>query len=276
MHRVKSRLLVLLAAAMPSLAKAEAGWGDLPGVLAYSTLALTYAAAAHAIGWLIGLTILAWIVHLRFGKPAGLTTSTLPPPLPSYRRPNDLQQLRWLLPSFHIALTIATVAALLVLGIGKSMGLQIRNGTAIRASILQTDATPDRPVESWIRYSPNQKPWPPETDYLPGMAIQAQGGQGEVMVDNTSGSNDLYLKLCPVAEGSCAGLRHAYVAKGQAMLLKDVAPGSYELRYRDLKFGIAKRSRPFTFIADEAAQQSFAPGDLRTADDFNWVPDNAF
>ncbi len=268
---MKTRIPLWLAlASLPAIAQAEASWADLPRVLAVATFVSAYVAAARAIVWLLIGTAVAWAFHLYYGRARGLTTSELKP-LPSYPRPRELDKLRWLLPSFHVALTILTVAALLTLGIGSSMGLKI---DAARAEPT-IPAVPQRPrdpfEESWRNYSPNGKPWPTSAAYLPGMPLLAQGGLGDIYIDNSAGGSALHVKLCAAADGPCAGMRHAYVPKGQSMAMNDVAPGTYELRYRDLNLGMAQHSKPFTFDAAVRASRVFKPGDLRSSDDFDRV-----
>ena len=92
--------------------------------------------------------------------------------------------------------------------------------------------------------APNGRPWPLNATYLAGMPRTATGGLSTLTIDNTDGGSDVYIKLCPVNPGRCSGLRHAFVPQGVAFTMSDIAPGSYEIRYRALDTGRLARSEP--------------------------------
>lgn len=102
------------------------------------------------------------------------------------------------------------------------------------------------PVEDAIRWSPNGKPWPATASYLMGMPHRATGGLSQLTVDNTSGGSDVYVKLCSVGLEKCSGYRHVFIPQGSSFTMKGVAPGTYDIRYRNLSSGYLAKSEPIS------------------------------
>jgi hypothetical protein len=78
------------------------------------------------------------------------------------------------------------------------------------------------------------------------MPVRATGGLSKFAIDNSRGGSDVYAKLCRPSPGTCAGLRHVFVPVGGTFTMTDVAPGTYELRYRDLSSGALAKSAPLS------------------------------
>lgn len=102
------------------------------------------------------------------------------------------------------------------------------------------------PVEDTTRWSPNGKPWPATASYLKGMPHRATGGLSQLTVDNTSGGSDVYVKLCSVELEKCSGYRHVFIPQGSSFTMKGVAPGTYDIRYRNLSSGYLAKSEPIS------------------------------
>lgn len=91
------------------------------------------------------------------------------------------------------------------------------------------------------RWSPNGKAWPTTAAYVDGMPRRASGGLSKLTIDNTNGGTDVHIKLCSFAVERCTGLRNVFVPQGSSFTMANIAPGAYDLRYRDLASGqIAK------------------------------------
>ena len=103
-------------------------------------------------------------------------------------------------------------------------------------------------------WSPTGRPWPERAGYLQGMAVRASGGLSKFTVDNTNGGSDVYVKLCRPSQERCDGLRHIFIPNGSSFTMTGVAPGAYEIRYRDLSNGAISKSEPMTLKQIEEDQ----------------------
>jgi len=102
-------------------------------------------------------------------------------------------------------------------------------------------------------WSPNGKPWPTRASYLDDMPQKATEGLSKLIVDNVSGSANVYLKLCEAGAQRCEGLRHVFIPLGATFALSELPAGAYELRYRDLTSGQTAKSEPIVLsqVKDE-------------------------
>jgi hypothetical protein len=82
--------------------------------------------------------------------------------------------------------------------------------------------------------------------YLKGNNIRqrAFGGLSKVTIDNTGGGSNVYVKLCRPDIDRCDDVRHAYIPQGASFTMVNIAPGVYDVRYRDLTSGQIARSEP--------------------------------
>lgn len=101
------------------------------------------------------------------------------------------------------------------------------------------------------RWSPNGKPFPRRATYIEGMPRRAGGGLSQMTIDNTSGSSNVYVKLCRAKIETCQDLRHVFIPLGASFTMLGLAPGSYDIRYRDLSSGRIARSEPFDLRQQE-------------------------
>jgi len=107
-----------------------------------------------------------------------------------------------------------------------------------------------------VRWSPNGQPWPVTAGYLKGNGIRqrAFGGLSKLTIDNTNGGSSVYVKLCRPNNERCDGLRHVFITQGASFVLANIAPGTYDIRYRDLSSGHIARSEPLLLQQIEDAQ----------------------
>lgn len=97
-----------------------------------------------------------------------------------------------------------------------------------------------------VQWSPNGRPWPSRAGYIKGMPLRANGGLSKFTVDNSDGGSSVYVKLCRPSQEKCDGLRHVFIPDGSSFTMTDLAPGTYEIRYRSLSTGSMWKSEPLT------------------------------
>ncbi len=101
--------------------------------------------------------------------------------------------------------------------------------------------------------SPLGYAWPQSAGYVYGYPMLAQPGLSTVTIDNSSNSNEAFVKLMALDSGIPTAVRHFFIPGHGQFTLDNVRPGSYDIRYKDLDSGQMTRSETFTLI--EAATE---------------------
>ena len=117
----------------------------------------------------------------------------------------------------------------------------------------QAQPTPSNSIPAAPLWSPNGKPWPATAGYLKGMPFRAGGGLSKLSIDNTNGGSNVYVKLCTFGLQKCNSLRHVFIPQGSSFTLGGIAPGTYDIRYRNLSSGALSKSEsmPLRQIEEE-------------------------
>lgn len=266
MHRQSIRspspLLAGLAGVLCSApVMAEATWADLPGVLLLALAAGAYLYARTAMWWIFGLTAVAWLYRLFTGERSGRTASSLDDEYVFQPDAALLSRVWSLMPVAHIVLTGLSVLCIVLVLMGQSMGFRYEELREAKGAASKHKPIPSRPedfpsatdrvsfksqMKTWRKHSPNGMPWPGQSQdkalYIPGLQVEATGGQASIDMVNAS-SAPLYVKLCQPGSAKCRALRHVFMDHGSKFTLKELAPGDYEVRYLDLSRETAARSR---------------------------------
>jgi hypothetical protein len=259
------RFLACAVALLPLAARAQSGWADLPRVWADSILFLIYVRAREYIGVLLVLTALALAYRVFVGAKRGNTQSDSDESPPFGSRQSELEKLEWLLARLYIVLSALTALALLVIAAGKSAGLEY-------VKPVRTDAADFRSLETprivWNGRSPNLKPWPKVTGYIPDMVVAANNGRSVIVLDNSQGTTPLYAKLCEVWQRDCNTRRHVFVQAASTMTLADVSMGTYEIRFVDLTTRLAARTSRIEIALGATESFEFNVGARGPGDEF--------
>lgn len=128
--------------------------------------------------------------------------------------------------------------------------------TAIAASIIST-----REETRYLRpaLTPKGEPWPERSGYVPGYPVLNTDGLSMVTIDNTRSKFDVFLKLVSTDSTRPLPVRTSYVRSGTSFTMENIAPGSYDVRYRSLDTGEIFRSERFELKEiQEATGTSFA------------------
>jgi hypothetical protein len=96
--------------------------------------------------------------------------------------------------------------------------------------------------------------WPVHATYLDGFQRRASSGLTTITIDNTSGGADVYVKLCRPSPDKCDGLRHVFIPRGELFTLRNITPGSYDVRYCSLDDGAMAKSEPLQLRQIESAE----------------------
>lgn len=77
--------------------------------------------------------------------------------------------------------------------------------------------------------------WPTKPGYV--TQVKNTNGYSTLTIDNSKGGSDIYLKLAKPGQGSVPGVREAYVPAGLSFKMNKIEPGSYVVKYKDVKSG---------------------------------------
>ncbi|EJE49707.1 DnaJ-class molecular chaperone with C-terminal Zn finger domain containing protein [Acidovorax sp. CF316] len=102
--------------------------------------------------------------------------------------------------------------------------------------------------------APNGQPWPASAGYVDGYPLLNSEGDGSLTVDNGSNDSDAFVKLVSQGDGQPQVVRHIYVPAYQRFTVDRLAPGRYDLRYRNLASGALARTPAVTVTAAAAPQ----------------------
>lgn len=101
---------------------------------------------------------------------------------------------------------------------------------------------------SWVR--PDTTPfgvnWPSQASYLEGARRQRTSGRSSVTVDNTRNDASVHVKLRYTGAMDSSTVREFFIPAFSSFRVESVAPGEYDVRYRDLTSGALARSEGFT------------------------------
>ncbi|AZC18565.1 J domain-containing protein [Pseudomonas sp. CMR5c] len=90
--------------------------------------------------------------------------------------------------------------------------------------------------------APNGKPWPKIASYLAGEPQTHTKGHSEITIDNGGNNSDVFLKLVALQGTVARPARQVFIPAHSQFTIKNLAPGRYDVRYRDLNFGGLSRS----------------------------------
>ena len=90
--------------------------------------------------------------------------------------------------------------------------------------------------------APSGQPWPTASGAVAGYPELNKGGRSEIIVDNRSNDTDMFVKLFALDGPNALSVRTLFVAAHDRYVVRELAPGSYDLRYRNLATGNLMRS----------------------------------
>lgn len=97
--------------------------------------------------------------------------------------------------------------------------------------------------------APNKKKWPKSAAYLSGYKVLNSGGYSAVLVDNSNGSSDVYVKISDVSTKTRIVVRHIFIPRGRKFVAREFLPSLYDIRVKNLDFGGISKSP--IFVLDE-------------------------
>lgn len=97
---------------------------------------------------------------------------------------------------------------------------------------------PDCSTDLQTLASPSGDPWPLESSYVPGYPVGNEGGEMQVVIDNSANAAPVFVKLYDLDRR--ANVRHAFVQQRSNFTFDKLAAGKYEVRYQNVVDGASK------------------------------------
>lgn len=116
-----------------------------------------------------------------------------------------------------------------------------------------TDSTADtttlpqrKPVYIRPVTAPNGKPWPVIADYIKGLPKKFTNGHSEITIDNGQNGSDMFVKVVAVSDTAPDfPIRQLFISARGSFVVKNVRPGSYDIRFENLDTGSKSGSPTF-------------------------------
>jgi len=190
-------------------------------------------------------------------QPPAPRPNAAPPPRPTAPAPPQPAPAR---PTSPIMAIIAHVFSYWVIYLGLGIWIWWANTdhTVNRSTSSTTKAAAaamaaPAPKPRYVRpvNAPNGRAWPYSAAYLAPQSSLSAGGLSSVTIDNSSNDADVHVKLILIYQGTAftrEPMREFFIPTGQQFALRNVAAGTYEVRYRDLNSGALAGSEQFTLV----------------------------
>lgn len=94
---------------------------------------------------------------------------------------------------------------------------------------------PDCDAELHTLAAPNGEAWPNQSGYVDGYPIGNKGEEMQLLVDNSSNSSPVFVKVFDLERRS--NVRHVFVLANDTLSIDKLAAGKYELRYQNVQVG---------------------------------------
>lgn len=112
-------------------------------------------------------------------------------------------------------------------------------------------AVPPKPAYVRPATAENGRSWPAKSGPIRGFPVRATGGYSTVTVDNTGGGGDVCAKLFALGGKKPRPVRTFFIKEGESYKIRDIRPGSYDVRYQDLDSGRMERTDSFDLRQEE-------------------------
>jgi hypothetical protein len=132
--------------------------------------------------------------------------------------------------------------------------LPIKNKSTVKPTTLPEnsieDAQPATPkaIPSYVRptVADNGQPFPAVSGYIPKYPKKATDGLSSLTIKNDGNDSDVFVKVFSRATGR--PVRVFFVRAHESFTAKEITPGKYDVRYRDLDSGGFAKTDEFEFV----------------------------
>lgn len=101
------------------------------------------------------------------------------------------------------------------------------------------------PVIEDSMYAPNGQLYPISADYIDGYPKLNNDGHSILTIDNSKNHSPIFGKLYYLDSINPYPVRHVYIPPGEGLNVRNLSPGNYDLRYKDLSSGQIFKTEAF-------------------------------
>ena len=104
-----------------------------------------------------------------------------------------------------------------------------------------------KPKPSYVRptTAENGQPFPTTSGYIKKYLQKATNGLSSLMIKNDQNNSDVYVKVFDLSKSKAKPVRFFLVRAHESFTAKEITPGKYDVRYRDLDSGGTSKSEEF-------------------------------
>lgn len=99
--------------------------------------------------------------------------------------------------------------------------------------------------KNYKTHAPNGEPFPSSAGYVAGYPQLNKNGSSILTVDNSQNTEAIFGKLYYLDELQDSAVRHFYIQGGGGLNLRNISPGYYDVRYKELENGYISKSESF-------------------------------
>ncbi|MDG2539204.1 J domain-containing protein [Dyella jiangningensis] len=140
---------------------------------------------------------------------------------------------------------------------GTLLNTSVEGRPTTDAPVAVPPATPRVVKPSYVRpaLAPTGKPWPVAAGYIRGLPQKFNDGHSEITIDNGRNNSDMFVKVVVVYDNAPDfPIRQLFLPAHGSFTVKNVRPGSYDIRFQNLDTGTKSGSPSFelteTHVAD--------------------------
>lgn len=102
-------------------------------------------------------------------------------------------------------------------------------------------------TQNYTTHAPNGEPFPSSASYVSGYPKLNSDGESVLTIDNSQNTEAIFGKLYYLDHSRPLAVRHFYIQGGGGFNIRDISPGNYDVRYKDLESGFISKSEPIQF-----------------------------
>jgi hypothetical protein len=122
--------------------------------------------------------------------------------------------------------------------------------------VIRKSPTP-KPKPSYVRptTADNGQPFPSKSGYIAKYPKKATNGYSSLTIKNDQNDSDVFVKVFDLNAKKPRPVRVFFIRAHESFTAKEITPGKYDVRYRDLNSGSHAKSQDFELVETKKNQQ---------------------
>jgi hypothetical protein len=122
--------------------------------------------------------------------------------------------------------------------------------------VISTSPAP-KPTPTYVRptTADNGQPFPTRTGYIKKYPKKATNGYSSLTIKNDQNDSDVFVKVFDLNTKKPRPVRVFFIRAHESFTAKEITPGKYDVRYRDLNSGSHAKSQHFELVETKKNQE---------------------